>query len=152
MWASTAPSAATLWGKLHKRSRFFSPGNDDFDGGHGFQNVFLGVGTLHNKNEFRTNVAVRNSVSIPHNFQHFQASHKRTGAQPKYYSCSFWQNWSINLPRSKIVWGRSHFMAFKKFRNGCFGFRAFYQMTKQARRIEGAVQIRINFSGKRWSL
>jgi len=52
----------------------------------------------------------------------------------------------------KTVLGRSHFMAFKKFRNGCFGFRAFYKMTKQGRRIEGAVQIRINFSGKKWSL
>ena len=29
-------------GGLHTRSRFFSLGNDDFDGGQGFQDVFSG--------------------------------------------------------------------------------------------------------------
>ena len=57
--------------------------------------------TLHNRNEFRTNAAVRNFVSRLHNCQTFWVSHRRTGAQAhKQHTvlALFWQNWSINRP------------------------------------------------------
>ena len=49
--------------------------------GRDFKMFFLGGTTLHNKNEFRTNAAVRNFVSMSRNCQTFRASHKRTDAQ-----------------------------------------------------------------------
>lgn len=103
-------------GGLHTRSRFFSLGNDGFDGGRDFKMFFLGVTTLHNKNEFRTNAAVRKFVSTPRNCQTFRASHKRTGAQPQFCSCSFWQTLEHQnaLGQCKMFCGSSRFAAFIK--------------------------------------
>ena len=49
--------------------------------GRDFKTFFLDVTTLHNRNEFRTNAAVRNFVSRLHNCQAFWVSHRRTSAQ-----------------------------------------------------------------------
>ena len=84
--------------------------------GRDFKMFFLGGTTLHNKNEFRTNAAVRKFVSTPRNCQKFRASHKRTGAQPQFCSCSFWQTLEHQnaLGQCKMFCGCSRFATFIK--------------------------------------
>lgn len=116
MWASTAPQASTSGGDSTRGADSSHSATTILMAGRDFKMFFLGVTTLHNKNEFRTNAAVRKFVSTPRNCQTFRASHKRTGAQPQFCSCSFWQTLEHQnaLGQCKMFCGSSRFAAFIK--------------------------------------